>query len=825
MPSPSVDRLSRELRHAARRLARTPVFTLAAMLTLALAISANVAIFTIVHRVVLNPLPYRDSSRLLLLDHGLPSRNIASGLSMSAELYYQYRERARTLDGMAMYRAGEQTLTGHGVPERIRVLRTTPSLGPLLHTNPERGRWFAEEEGAPGAAPAVVLSHGLWVRRYGQDPDIVGKLVALDGVPTPVVGIMPASFAFPDSRIDAWVPDPISATTANSRANSGVFDRTVVARIGDGATIAAVRAELTRLSAELAPVAPNNGYDQLVSTATTLLQATVGRISHTLWILLASVALVLLVACANVANLFLVRSDAKQRDVAVRRALGAGFGGIAAYFFAESAWLAVGGGSIGLVLAWAGIELLRAVGPATLPRLHEVRLDTVAVACAAALTAASAILFGSIPLLRLAPRRLSVQDSGRGQTTSRARHRVRHVLMAAQVAVALVLLAASGLMLRSFQKLRAVDPGFDATSTLSFRVGLPPADYRDRDRAAAAHRAMLDRLAAIPGVTAASAATCLPLSEQGCFAGPLFVEHRALEPGANAALVRFLAVAGGYFDTMRMRLLRGRPIDRSDVERGEAVVVVNDMLARTAFPNQDPIGQRVRIGNPTLTTDPAWLTIVGVVANTAYRSLAERNPVPQMYLPMAAFPALNIVPPLGAMSYVLRTTMPPLELAAPARRAVAGVDENLALAQLLTLQDIVDRASSQTAFTMVLLVAAAGVALVLGVVGIYGATAYIVSQRTAEIGVRLALGATAHDVVTMIVQQSGTAALIGVAVGLATALAGGRVMQSLLYGVTAHDAAVLVVTTLTLLAVALVACWLPARRAARLNPLDALRVD
>ena len=397
--------------------------------------------------------------------------------------------------------------------------------------------------------------------------------------------------------------------------------------------------------------------------------------------------------------------------------------------------------------------------------------------------------------------------------------------MAGQIALALVLLVSSGLMLRSFQKLRAIDPGFDAASALTFRVGLPPADYPDRDRTVVAYRAILDRLSALPGVTAVSAATCLPLSDQSCVAGPLFGDGQVLPPGANAPMVRFGAVAGGFFETMGTRVVRGRSIDRNDVERSEPVVVVNEALAQIAFPNQDPIGQRVKLGNPSFAGSFGWLTIVGVVANTSTRALAEPTPVPKMYMPMFAARVVNIVPPLGAMNYVLRTAMSPQTLTAAARRAIGEIDSNLALAQVMTLQEILDRASEQMAFTMVLIVIAASVALVLGVIGIYGVMSYIVSQRTGEIGVRLALGARPGSVAAMIVRQGGIVALVGIVTGLAAAFAGSRLIESLLYGISPRDPGIFAATTLTLLAVALLACWLPARRAAMLNPLDALRTD
>jgi predicted permease len=401
--------------------------------------------------------------------------------------------------------------------------------------------------------------------------------------------------------------------------------------------------------------------------------------------------------------------------------------------------------------------------------------------------------------------------------------------MGAQVALALVLLVSSGLMVRSFQTLRAMDPGFDPRSALTFRVGLAPRDYPDRRATVAAHHALLDRLAALPGVTAVSASSCLPLTEDAdCFGNTLFVDGRPFPTNALPPAVSFRAVAGGYFPATGVRLLRGRGIDRRDVDRAEPIVVVNQALARAYFPNQDPIGQRIASSGHHA---PIWLTIVGVAANTPSSTLVEPQPMPAVYMPMSLArgpetPVTALIgPSVTVMSYVLRTTTPPLGLVPDVRRAVQGVDSNLPLVQVRTLQELLDRASAQMALTMALLTLAAGVALMLGVIGIYGVMSYIVSQRRAEIGLRLALGAEPRNVVRMIVRQGGTVAVAGVLAGLAGAFAGSRLLGSLLYGVSSRDPGVFAGTTVALLGVALFACWLPARRAARLSPLEALRTD
>ncbi len=824
-----------EIRLAARRLVRSPVFTLAAVITLALAIGANGAIFAVVQRVVLNPLPYPDSDRLIEIDHGAQALNVPSGFGITPGLYHLYADRARTLDGIAVYRTDDLTLTGDGEPQRIRVASATPSLASVLRVRPALGRWFSEAEGVPGASPVAVLSHGLWARRYGGDPGILGRPVTLGGTPMEVIGVLPASYAFPNSRVDAWTVERVSRVTG-----FGLWNYDAVSRLRDEATVEDARAELKGLIDDLPrayahdPLALGNAEARLVLTLRTLKEATIGDVARALWILLASVGVVLLVACANVANLFLVRSDVRQREVAVRRALGARRLGIARYFFAESALLACAGGALGLAFAWGAVGVLVRVGPANLPRLEEVRLDGMVVAFTFALSLLSAIAFGAVPSWRGTQLASSLHEYGRSNTASRGRLRARQWLMGAQVALALVLLVSSGLMVRSFQKLRAVDPGFDPTSALTFSIGLPDSEYPTRDAAIAAHHAMLDRLSALPGVTAVSASTCLPLAG-ACSGNTLRVEGRTYPADTIPPLAMFRAVAGGYFEAMGIRLLRGRVIDRGDVERNEPVVVVSKTLADRFFPNQDPIGQRVasnrgpaKPGEPPMLT---WLTIEGIVADTPARSLAERDPLSQLYMPMsiAGGPGIPrsalIGPDISVMSYVVRSTTPPVGLAPAARRAIDSVDSDLALADVRSLQDTLDRASAQMAFAMILLVIAAFVALSLGVIGIYGVMAYIVTQRTGEIGVRLALGAEPRRVATQIVRQGGVVALIGISIGLVTAFAGSRLIESLLYGVSPHDPGVFALTTVALLFVALVACWLPARRAARLSPVEALRTE
>jgi predicted permease len=838
----SAEALLREIVFAARRLARSPAFAVASVLTLALAIGANTAIFAVVERVIINPLPYPDADRLVQLDHGSQRLNVANGFGLTPGLYYQYAERAHTLQSVAIYQTDGATLTGDGDPSRIRIVRVTPSLEAVTGVAPALGRWFSDADGVPGAAPVAVLSHGLWMRRYSGEVAVLGRLVFVGGLPTRVVGVMPASYDFPDARVDLWVPVQLA------RAQGfGLWGYQGVARLRDGATIAEARRELAGLITDVPRAFPGdlgalgNVETNLIAIVRSLKDAIVGGIEKALWALLAAVGVVLLIACANVTNLFLVRSEVRHREIAIRHALGAGRLGIARFFVAEGLLLSAAGGVLGSMLAWSAVGLLVRHGPTTLPRLREIRLDAATGGFALALSTVVALTFSTIAVWHSRAVTLPAHDSGRANTVTRSRHRIRQLLMGTQVALALVLLAASALIARSFQNVRAIDPGFDPRSAITFSIGLPDRDYPTREAAVAVHQAILDGVRELPGVTAASSSTCLPLAG-GCFGNTVRVRGRRLAAGAVPPVALFRAVAADYFETMRMRLRRGRTIDREDIDRKAPVVVVDQTLADRFFPNEDPIGQYVasnrapkRAGEePEL----AWREIVGVVASTPVFTLVDVQPLPQMYMPMSiAAPQTGAIrgasantdgalvgPNIAVMNYVVRTAGEPAALLAAVRHVADTVDRSLALAQVETLQQIVDRSSAQMAFTMVLLSIAAAVALSLGLIGIYGVTSYLVTQRTAEIGVRLALGAEPRSVTRMIVSQGALVAGVGIAVGLGAAIAGSRVIESLLYRVSPRDPLVFVATSTLLFSVALAACWLPARRAARLNPADTLRM-
>jgi putative ABC transport system permease protein len=818
-----LDTLGQELHQAARRLLRSPAFTTASVLTLALALGANAAIFAVVERVVINPLPYPQSDRLINVDHGSVAFRVNAGMSMAPGMYFIYRNRAQSLESIAAFNTSDRTLAGRGEPERLRVAKTTPSLTTVLRVTPALGRWFTEDEGLPGGRAVAVLSHALWQRKYDGRGDIIGQPILIDDRSVEVVGVMPQDFAFPSAEVAAWVPEPLSVSQG-----FGLFTLQGVGRLRDGVSFETARVELQGLLGGIDYI--NTG---LSFVGRPLKDTVLGDIARTLWMLLAAVGAVLLVAGANIANLFLVRAELRQREVAIRHALGGARGALARFFLAESALLSLAGGAVGLAVAWGALEILVNLGPPSLPRLHEVRLDVVAIAYVVALTLISAVIFGLLPIWR-SSHNGALYECGRANTATRQRHRTRHLLLGAEVAMTLVLLVVSSLMVRSVWNLRAVDPGFNPDSMLTFTIGLSDRQYPSIDDALSVHHRVIDRLAAIPGVQSVSGSTCLPLSG-GCEANTIRVEGEVIPPGALPPLVMFRAVTGGYMETMGMRILRGRAIDRGDVERKEPVVVVSESLARRAFGASDPIGRRVASNQPPprpgLPPIRRWWTVVGVVADTPMRALNEPIPPSLLFMPLslargAATPiAAQIGPTAGVLSYVVRTASAPLDLMPSVRNAVRSIDNQLPIARVTTLQGLVDAASAQMSFTMALLSIAAAIGLILGVIGIYGVTSYIISQRTSEIGVRLALGAVPGSITSQIVKQGGLVALAGIIVGLVAALAGSQLVASILYGVNPRDPAVFAAMSVLLLLVALLACWIPARRAARLSPTIALRTE
>jgi putative ABC transport system permease protein len=797
-----------ELRLGARVIASRPAYAAVAGFTLALGIGASVAIFTVVNAVLLRPLPYPESERIVEIRHHAPGLNMPN-IQSSAGLVQKYRQSARTLTAVAGYDAQRLNLAGSGPPERVEAIAVTPELFEVLATRPMLGRPFGDADVRQGAPQVAILTHDMWQTRFGSDSGVVGRRIQLDGRAAQIVGVMPPAFAFPNVRTRMLVPLVIGPD-----AGFGPFGISLLARLHPGVTLDAARSEIDELQHRIPEWFPGITPQVLAGfgwsvTVEPLLERVVAGIATTLWILLGTVGLVLFIAGANVANLFLVRAESRQREVAVRAALGASRGRIARMFLAESLVLSLIGGTAGLLLAAYGTRLLVAYGPPQLPRLHEVRMDGTVVLFAAALSILCAAILGMLPSLGVARRSfaLAVRESGRGSTAGRDRHRVRQLLIVAQVAMAVVLLVGSGLLLRSAARLNAIDPGFrvDGLLTAGVSLGTQP----DRARAVMFYHRVLDELARVPGVTAVGAGSSLPLGATGLNGASFAIRSRPRPDSQVPPFTMYTAVTAGYFETLGVPLLEGRAPERSDADPGRAVAWVNDAFARQ-FLSGRALGEAIQIQN-------TWLAIVGVVGDL--RTLELREEVrPMVYLPPS-----DTAVDLDVAHVVIRTGGAPASLAPALRAAVDRVDPSVPLTTARTMTDILAASLAQASFTLTLLAIAAGIALVLGVVGLYGAISYVVAQRTAEIGIRLALGARPSDVRGMVLRQGIAVALAGVIVGLAIASVTTRLMGSLLFEVSARDPITFATVALILTAVSALATLLPARRAAGVDPLHAIR--
>jgi len=818
------------LRATLRKLLRTPGFTAIAILTLALGIGANAAIFSVVHGVLVQPLPYPDSQDLVSVDHVAPALEMED-LPNSEATYLTYATLSRTLDAYGVYQNDIVNLTGLERPERTDAARLTATVFEVLRQEPILGPGMADADNEPDAEPVVLVSEGMWQERLGGGEDVLGRTLRLDGVEHRVVGVMAEDFEFPRPETKLWLPLSIDA----AEPNDGNFNFRGVGRLAAGNTAEDAQRELAALLPRMVEMFGTDiSLEMLESTGlaprvSSFKERVVGDVGDVLWVLLGTVALILLIACANVANLFLVRAEGRQREVAVRTALGAARRDLARGFLGESLSLGLLGGVAGLLLALAGVQALVAFGPESIPRLHEVGITAPVLAFTFSISVFAGLLFGAVPMLRFG-RGFSLvgalkEGGGRGSTTGRDRHFARNALVVFQVALALVLLVGSGLMLRSFHSLRQVDPGFEPQGVLTLQVSLAEADYPEGEEVARVYQEMVDRVAALPGVEAAGAGN-LPMDNQRSMSVHTF-EGQPVAPGEVPPVVPNVRVVPGYFDALGQRLVSGRLLERADHETPRPALLVNETLAQKFWPGEDPLGKRLQMGMQSEDDEgdwaAGWYSVVGVVEDVRFDGPAEEVP-PMIYYANG--------PTVGESGWFARTltlavrTAPgvhPLSLAEPVRQVIWDLDPNLPVASVGTAEEIVDAAMARTSFTMLLLLIAAVVALVLGAVGLYGVISYIVSLRTQEIGVRMALGAPAGEVARRVVGQGLAVAGVGAAVGLVAAFALTRLLSSLLFGVSATDPLTFAGVSGTLLATAVLASWLPARRAAAVDPLVALR--
>jgi predicted permease len=801
-----------ELRFAARALAKRRGYAAAAAFTLALGIGANVAIFSVVNAVLLRPLPYPESDRVVSIRHHAPGINLPE-LQSSPGLIDLYRASSRTLTHVAGYEGRQANLTGSGTPERIRTLAVTPEFFATLALRPALGRAFDESDAREHSPLVGILTHALWGSRFGADPSIVGRQVQVEGRSMEIVGVMPPYFSFPDPDARLLVPlwlDPARGF--------GTFGTHTIARLAPNTPVETARQEAVTIQRQIPVRFPDLTQETLDRfrwsvTLEPLRDRIVSDVATPLWILLGSVGFVLLIAGANVANLFLVRAESRWREVALRAALGGSRRRIAATFLAESLLLAATGGLLGLALAAFGLEALVAFGPPQVPRLDEIRVDLATVVFTAILSLAAGVVVGAAPLSGLTRRSFwdVLRDGGRSMTAGRKQHRLRHLLIVGQVAMAFVLLVGSGLMVRSIGRLSSVDPGFRPGGLLTAGVSL--GREPDRARTATSYRRILDEIASLPGVTAVGASNSLPIEAAGMNGSSFAIESRPRADNDLPPVTMYAVVSDGYFETIGVPIVAGRAPSSDDGVPGRAVAWVNRSFARQ-FLEDRALGERIRL-------DGHWLEIVGVVGDVRTFGLAEEIR-PMAYLPVGT-PVRAVT--LDVMLVVLRTDLPPSSLASGLRAAVDRIDPSVPVMRIRTMDEVISASMVRMAFTVTLLIISAAVALVLGLVGLYGVISYIVSQRTPEIGVRLALGAQPGHVRWMVLRQGLGVALVGVGVGLGVAALSTRVMGSLLFEVSAHDPVTFGAAALALAAVSALATYLPARRAAAIDPLEAIRTE
>ena len=813
--------LSSQLRLLWRRAAANPGLTILSLLTLAVAVGATVAIFTVVNAVLLRPLPFQDSERLVLLRHAAPQLGPLNDLPMSDALHFLYAEQSRTLGGVAGFSDVAVSITEPDNPQRVPAASVTASFFDVVRSPPSLGRPFTAEDGRPGAAPVVVLGDGLWTSRFGADPGVVGRVVEIDRERVEIVGVMPAGFAFPRPETALW--RPMRLDPENVRL--GFFGFNGVARMTDGVSLEQVRTELGAMLSNLEELLPDQPAAPVMAREYRPLivpvrEWMVGDVAATLWILLGAVGFLLLIACANVANLFLVRAEARHGEVAIRTALGESRARLAGAVLLESLTLGVAGGLASLFLALGAVRLLVRFGPRALPRLEEISIDAGVLLFGLVVSLGAGLLFGLLPAWRASAVAASghMTAGARRATSGRDRQLVRRGLVVVQIALALTLLVGSGLAVRSFQRLAAVDPGFDAVDLLTFALALPPRDYDTRASRLGLYRQVVDRLRALPGVVGAAAASGLPL-DAVLSSGSHRIEGRPLAEGEVSPMFAVRVVSPGYFEAMRIALVEGRAFDRLDEGRDASVVVVSRSLARAHWPGESALGKRIRMGAPPGAEGEAWSRIVGVVDDVHEVALHEEPPE-MVYYPVSGDTIVSNVP--WPMAYVVRAPNV-AALAGPVREAVRGLDPALPVFGVETLETRVGRARGTRAFVMVLLVVAAGFALLLGVVALYGLVSYTVAQRRREIAIRVAVGAQAGDVRRLVLAEAGGLALVGVALGVGAAVALMRRLQAILFETSSLDPVVFVGVPVCLVSVCLLATWMPARRAVRVEPTVALR--
>jgi predicted permease len=800
--------LRQDVRYAARVFWKQPAFAAAAVLTLALGIGATTAIFSVVYSVLLKPLPFHEPERLVSLTQIAPH---GAGANHGPGTYLTYRENQQVFEGIGAWDPTEVSITGGGDPERVQGLLVSASTLPLLLVQPILGRTFSAEDDTPGAPRRVMLTHGYWQRRFGGADNVVGQQLVIDGRPTEVIGVLPASFTFLRTRPAIVLPMPLDVNAPRSIN----FGFQALARMKPGVTLAQANADVARMISLLPPMFARLELRPNVRPLATDVIRNVGQI---LWILLAAVGVVLLIACGNVANLFLVRAEGRHQELAVRAALGASRGRIARALLSESVVLALAGGLLGVLLAQAAIGLLRTIAPAELPRVDDLGIDWMVLLFTASVSVLSGALCGALAVVRFGkPKLAALKEGGRSGSDGPGRHRTRDALVVGQIALALTLLIVSGLMIRTFIAMRQVDPGFTRPEEVqTFVLAIPASLIGDPEQTARTFEGVAEQLARVPGVTSVGLSSSITMDgeDNGNYAA---IEEFPDPEGTMVKLRRFKSIGPRYFETMGNRLVAGRSITWNDIHQQRPVVIISEPLAREYWGEPArAIGKRLRGSSPRF----PWRDIVGVSGNERDDGLAQ-PPTPIVYWPM-----VNESYRWRTMAYAVRST----RVGAPGfvrelEQAVWSVNPNLPLATVQTLVDIQASSMTQTSFALVMLGIAASVALLIGMVGIYGVVAYAAAQRTREIGVRMALGAQSGDVRRLFLRHGLWLTTIGIAVGIGIALVLTRVMSAFLFGVGPMDPITYAAVSVVLAGMTLVATYLPAHRASRVDPVVALRAE
>jgi putative ABC transport system permease protein len=803
--------LWQDLRYGARMLLKKPGFTLIAITSLALGIGANTTIFSVVNTLLLKSLPYPDPDRIVLVWGVIPGGNGRS--QVSATDVADWRQQNSVFEEVTSYGNWSATLLEDGEPERINGIQVGDGFFEAMRGKPLLGRVFLPEEQIDGKDFVIVLSHGLWQRRFGGDPNVIGRKINLGGRPFTIVGVMPADFQSLPASLVAPRGEFYRPVAENyDEAERDSRHLRAIARLKPGVTLPQAQAEMNVIARRLEEQHPSSNTDYGVRLAT-LPEDTIGALRETLWLLLGAVIFVLLIACANVSNLLLARSVARQKELAIRIALGAGRLRLVRQLLTESAMLALAGGAVGTLLALWSMGFMESLGPQVTPLMGGVKLDAYVLGFTVIVSLLTGVVFGLAPALYVSRPDLNetLKEGGRSDGSGTSRSRMRDALVVSEVAMALMLLICSGLMIKSMLRLREVNPGFNPESLLTMNVALPLAKYPSPQQRVEFHNRLTERLAVLPGISAAGFTSVLPFSAN--FDGRALVVEGQPKPAGSEISVDLYIVTPDYLRTMETPLLTGRTFGVQDTEGAPEVALINATMARGLWPDDEPLGKRIKFPGSERNPQP-WRTIVGVVTDVSHA--LDRKPPMQMYLPDAQYPA-------SFMTLVVRSAAEPVRLAPAVRNEIFALDKDQAAFALATMEQLLGDSISVRRFSMLLLLNFAAVALALAAVGIYGVISYSVTQRTHEIGIRCALGAQRKDVLKLVVGQGLKLVLLGLGLGLAGSFAFTRLMSSFLFEVSATDPATFVEVALVLIATALVACYLPARRATRVDPLVALR--